>query len=797
MAERKDRDEAVEFIFRDSGRSLGQIQVREYPLLPLREMVVFPYMIIPLFVGRPKSLKAIEMAMEEGREMMVVAQRDSSTDEPQPKDLYHVGTVVQVMQVVKLPDDIVKILVEGGHRARVDEVKIQGDSMIARVTEIPDDEEKTVKIEALMRNVVSQFEQYIKINKKIPVEVVVVANNVESPGRLADIITAHLNLGVEVKQEILEAFSPEERLERLSAILHKEIEIQQIDKKIRGRVRKQMETIQKEYYVREQIKAIQKELGDADELLEEVEVYKQKIAEAKMPEVAEKKCLKEVDKLAKTSAMSAESGVLRSYIDTMIELPWSISSKDKLDIPKAHKILDEDHYGLEEPKERILEFLSVCKLKRSLKGPIICLMGPPGVGKTSVARSVARAMGREFVRVSLGGIHDEAEIRGHRKTYVGAMPGRIIQLIKRAGTNNPVFLLDEIDKTGKDFRGDPSSALLEVLDPEQNGTFTDHYLGVPFDLSKVLFLTTANVPHTIPEPLRDRMEIIRIPGYTEEDKVEIGRKYLVPKQMRENGLKRRHVSCDDSALVHIIRYYTREAGVRELERQIGGVFRKVAKHIVLTGKKALRVRITASRVKKYLGIPKYRYGQREETPEIGVVTGLAWTEVGGCILPIEAITMEGTGKLIITGQLGDVMQESARAAVSYLRSHYSEFGIPQNFHKSTDLHIHAPEGAIPKDGPSAGITIATAVVSAVTGRAVSPLVAMTGEITVLGKVLPVGGIKEKVLAAFRVGIRDIVLCKKNSKDIEEIPAKIRKQITFHPVEHFTEVLDVALVKKGS
>ena len=559
MSSQKDQGN-VEFIFREtaSGRQRGQIKVSDYPLLPLREMVVFPYMIIPLFVGRPKSLEAIEEAMNGNRELVVVAQKDATIDNPAAEDLYHVGTVVQIMQKVKLPDDIVKILVEGGHRARIDELKDNGDHFQARVTEIPDDERKTVKVEALMRNVVTQFEQYIKINKKIPVEIVVVANNVESPGRLADIITAHLNLKVDVKQEILEAFSPEERLERLSAILHKEIEVQQLDKKIRNRVRRQMETIQKEYYLREQVKAIQKELGDKDDLAEEIEIYKQRIAEGKMPEVVEEKCLKEVDKLAKTSPMSAESGVLRNYLDTMVELPWSISSKDRLNIPRAQRILDEDHFGLKEPKERILEFLSVCKLKRSLKGPIICLMGPPGVGKTSIARSVARAMGRKFVRVSLGGVHDEAEIRGHRKTYVGAMPGRIIQLIKRAGTNNPVFLLDEIDKTGKDFRGDPASALLEVLDPEQNGTFTDHYLGVPFDLSKVLFLTTANIPHTIPEPLRDRMEIISLPGYTEEEKLEIAKRYLVPKQMEENGLKKRHITFDDKALVEIIRRYTRE-----------------------------------------------------------------------------------------------------------------------------------------------------------------------------------------------------------------------------------------------
>jgi ATP-dependent Lon protease len=757
-------------------------------------MVVFPYMIIPLFVGRDKSLAAVEKAIETNRSLIVVSQKDITKDDPDVDDLFNVGTVVSIMQMVKLPDGIVKILVEGGHRARVDEVTIDPDGgfFSAAVTEIPDSEMKDVKIEALMRNVISQFEQYIKINKKIPVEIVVVANNVESPGRLADIITAHLDLSVDSKQEILEAFAPEDRLERLSAILHQEIEMQQLDKKIRDMVRQQMETMQKEYYLREQARAIHKELGDKDDLSEEVEMYKKKIAVSGMTEETETKVLKELDKLAKTSPLSAESGVLRNYLDMMVELPWNVSSDSEIDIKKAAEILDEDHFGLDKTKDRIIEFLAVQKLKKSMKGPILCLMGPPGVGKTSVARSIARATGREFVRISLGGVHDEAEIRGHRKTYVGAMPGRIIQMIKQAGTNNPVFLLDEIDKMGNDYKGDPSSALLEVLDPEQNSTYTDHFLGVPFDLSNVMFLTTANIPHPIPGPLRDRMEMISIPGYTEEEKLEIAHRYLVPKQQEENGLKKEKISFGKKAIVEVIRKYTREAGVRSLERQIGGIWRKIAR-IIVTSKKKVKS-VTAASVRKYLGIPRYDIQKREEDAEIGVVTGLAWTQVGGCTLPIEAISIDGKGKLIITGQLGEVMQESVRAAVSFLRSHYDDFNMDKNFHKKKDIHVHAPEGAIPKDGPSAGITIATAVVSALTGVPVLPTVAMTGEITVLGKVLPVGGIKEKVLAAYRMGIYIIVLSERNKKDVAEIPEGIRSHMTFHYVKEFKEVLQYVLVQ---
>ena len=765
-------------------------RITKLTMLPLRDVVVFPYMVIPLFVGRQKSLKAIDMAMKGNKEILVVTQKSPSTDDPAPDDLFETGTVVQVMQMLKLPDGIVKILVEGVFRARIKEYVKSDDVFEVTVEEVPDSPIKSVKVQALMRNVISLFERYVKLNKKIPVEVVVVASNVDSPGRLADIITAHLNLKVLVKQEILQAFDAEERLEKLVDILNKEIEILIIEKKISGRVRKQMESIQKEYYLREQVKAIQKELGDSDELQTEIAEYKKKIKAAAMPSYAEDKCVKEVDRLAKMSFNSAEAGVIRSYLDTMCELPWTKSTPDKLEIVRAERILEEDHYGLKEPKARILEYLSVCKLKKSIKGPILCLMGPPGVGKTSIARSVARAMGRNFVRVSLGGMRDEAEIRGHRRTYVGAMPGRILQLIKTAKSNNPVFLLDEIDKTGADWRGDPSSALLEVLDPEQNSTFTDNYLGVAFDLSKVLFLATANIPHTIPEPLRDRMEIINIPGYTEEEKLEISVRYLVPKQMKENGLKSRHIQFQEKSIIHIIRFYTREAGVRECERMIGSICRKVAKQVVTQHRRA-RALITPAKVEELLGIPKYRHGRAEEVDEVGVVCGLAWTSVGGVTLPIEAVTVPGSGKVIMTGSLGDVMQESARAAVSFVRHHADDYNIEPNFYKKLDIHIHAPEGGIPKDGPSAGVTITTAVISALTERLVSKDVAMTGEVTLRGKVLPVGGIKEKVLAAFRLGIKEIILPKENGKDLEDIPKEIQRQLGVHLVTDISEVVKLA------
>ena len=765
--------------------------VVQMTMLPLRETVVFPYMIIPLFVGRPKSLKAIDKAMEGSREILVVSQKAAAIDEPQAKDIYHTGTVCQIMQMLKLPDGIIKIVVEGLCRAKIKNLVDSKDTFEVVVDELADANLSEARVPNLRKNVLGLLETYTKLNKKVPAEVLQMATNVQDSGRMADIITAHLNQKVEVKQEILEAVNVDKRLDLLTELLNKEIKILNIEKKIRGRVRKQMENLQKEHYLREQMKAIQKELGDSDQTQAEVEEYKKKIKDAKMPDGAEEKCLKEVDKLAKMTSSSAEAGVIRNYLDVMCDLPWSKTTKDRLDVVRAERILNEDHYGLDEPKQRILEFLAVCKLKKTIKGPIICFLGPPGVGKTSLARSIAKAMGRKYARISLGGMRDEAEIRGHRKTYVGAMPGRIIQTIRRLQSNNPLILLDEIDKTGNDFKGDPASALLEVLDPEQNGTFTDHYLGVPFDLSKVLFLTTANVPHTIPEPLRDRMEIIHIPGYTEEDKLEICRNYLVGKQRIENGLKKDQLEFSDKALTHIIRYYTREAGVRELERKVGQVNRKVARKLIHSKKKDRKIRVAEKSVKRYLGIAKYRYGRAEEKDEVGLVMGLAWTQVGGTILPIEVVTMSGNGKVIMTGQLGKVMQESAQAAVSYVRTRAKEFGIRRDFYKRVDVHIHAPEGAIPKDGPSAGVTISTAVISSLAGIPVRKDVAMTGEITLKGKVMPVGGIKEKVLAAFRTGIKIIIMSEENRKDLEDIPPKIAKRIQFHLVKEIGEVIKLA------
>lgn len=767
-------------------------EVFEIPVLPLREIVVFPYMVIPLFVGRSLSLKAIEKAMEGNREILLVSQKQAKTDNPEITDLHEVGTIAEIMQLLKLPDGIVKILVEGTSRASIESFADSADYYSARVREYEDAEEKNLRTQALMRNVIAQFEQYIKLNKNVPIEIINVTNSVESPGRLADIIVAHLKLKVETKQNVLAAFSAEERLSMICDILNREIEILNIEKKIRGRVRKQMEQVQKEYYLREQIKAIQKELGENDEVAAEVKEFREQIEKAKMPKEVKDKALKELDKFSKMSYSSAESGVIRNYLEILVELPWSKKSKDRLDAQIAQEVLDKDHYGLEKVKERITEFIAVAQLKKSLKGPILCMVGPPGVGKTSLSKSVAEALGRKFVRVSLGGMRDEAEIRGHRRTYVGAMPGRLIQMLKQAGTKNPVILLDEIDKTGSDFKGDPASALLEVLDPEQNVKFRDHYLGVPFDLSQVLFLTTANHVRGIPGPLLDRMEMINLAGYTEEEKLEIGMRYLVPKQMDENGISGELVKFENSGLTEIIRCYTREAGVRDLERKIGAICRKIARDVV-KGSKVKSRKVSASSVAKYLGARNYLPDMQEETDKVGVVTGLAVTSLGGCTLPIEVEVLEGSGKIQITGNLGDVMKESCHAALTYVRKNRDEFGIAKDFHKKVDIHIHAPEAATPKDGPSAGITIATAVVSALANIRVKKDVAMTGEISLKGKVLPIGGVKEKSLAAYRVGIRDIILCKDNEKDLEDIPKEILKKIDFHIVNNISEVLEVAFV----
>ncbi|MBU1107912.1 MAG: endopeptidase La [Candidatus Riflebacteria bacterium] len=770
-----------------------------YPLLPLRDVVVFPYMVVPLFVGRKKSIRAIEEAMLKNRRIILCSQKQAKTDDPEAEELYETGTVAEILQLLKLPDGILKILVEGTTRVKINRFTKLDEFFEVEGVRILTEDKKTIEQQALMRNVISLFEQYVKLNKKIPLEVIMVANNVEEPGRLADIITAHLNLKVEEKQEILEAFVPRERLEKIASILNRELEIMMVEKKIRGQVRKQMEQIQKEYYLREQMKAIQKELGDTDERTEEIEELKEAVAKARMPDDAREKAEKELSKLSKMPPGSAEATVSRNYIDWLVALPWKKQTRDRIDIEKSQEILDEDHFGLDKVKERILEYLAVCRLKKSIKGPIMCLIGPPGVGKTSLGKSIARSLNRKFARISLGGMRDEAEIRGHRRTYIGAMPGRIIQAVRDTGSCNPVILLDEIDKMGMDFRGDPSSALLEALDPEQNYAFSDHYISTPFDLSKVLFLTTANVPHTIPGPLRDRLEVVYIPGYTEEEKVEIAKKYLIPKQQDANGIVKKGIKIEESAVVEVIRKYTREAGVRSLERELAAICRKIARDLVFgklkvdpDKKNAVLLELTDASVEQYLGIPKFHNTKREDKDDIGLVNGLAWTEVGGTTLPIEVVVMPGRGKIILTGSLGEVMKESAHASLSYLRSHADEIKMRPIDYDSLDLHIHFPEGAVPKDGPSAGIAIATAIYSALNEVPVRSDFAMTGEITLHGKVLPVGGIKEKLLAAHRQGITNIILSNDNEKELEEVPPQIRKNLTIYKIAFAAEVLGLAL-----
>lgn len=761
------------------------------PLLPLRGVIVFPYMVVPLDVGRDKSISALEEAMINERLIVLAAQRQAKINEPTQEDIYEIGTLAEIKQLLKLPDGTIRVLVEGLRRIRVVEylqVEPHYQVRVAAVEEISESDNET---EALMRSVLYQFEQLIKLSKKVPPEVLVSVNNIEDPGRLADIITSHLNLKVEEKQEILEAISAHDRLELLCSFLVKEIEILEMERKIHFRVRKQMEKTQKEYYLREQIKAIQKELGDADERTAEIEELRSRLSKLTLAKDIEEKVLKEIDRLAKMPPLAAEAVVVRNYLDWILSLPWNTLTEDRLDVKVAESILDEDHYGLEKVKERILEYLAVCQLTKELKGPILCLIGPPGVGKTSLARSVARALNRKFVRFSLGGVRDEAEIRGHRRTYVGALPGKIIQIMKQAGSRNPVVLLDEIDKMSADFRGDPSSALLEVLDPEQNYMFGDHYLEVPFDLSKVLFITTANTYHGIPRPLLDRMEVINISGYTEEEKLEIAKRHLLPKQCKEHGLEKEDLVITETILRQVINGYTRESGVRNLERQLATICRKAALEIVKTSKKP--VRVTKTKLVKYLGVAKYRYNMAEESDQTGVATGLAWTEVGGDILMIEVTPVKGKGQLILTGKLGEVMRESAQAAFSYIRSRAKELGIEEDFHEKYDLHIHIPEGAIPKDGPSAGITIATAIVSALTNRPVRKDVAMTGEITLRGRVLPIGGLKEKILAANRSGIKKVLVPKENAKDLEEIPANVTRKIKIEMVESMDEVWHEALV----
>lgn len=766
-------------------------EVRELPLLPLRGLLVFPNMVIHLDVGRDRSVNAIDEAMNGDREILLVMQKDAQIDVPELDDIYQIGTIAEIKQLLKLPGGTIRVLVEGITRARIRRL-LETDPMMRVEVEIPDETyEKSLEIEALMRNLRDLFEQYVKVSKKIPPETVMAVVAIEDPGRLADIIASHLVLKLSDKQDILEAIDIKERLEKLLQILSNEMEILELERRISARVRRQMEKTQKEYYLREQMKAIQKELGEKDDKAAEAEELREKIEKAKLPKNAKEKALKELERLEKMPPMVAEATVVRNYLDWLLAVPWSKETRDRLDIKAAEEILDEDHYGLQDVKDRILEYLAIRQLAPKIRGPILCFVGPPGVGKTSLGKSIARCLGRKFVRMSLGGVRDEAEIRGHRRTYVGAMPGRIIQGLKTAGTRNPVFLLDEIDKLGSDFRGDPSSALLEVLDPEQNNSFSDHYLEVPYDLSKVLFITTANVTHSIPRPLLDRMEVIHISGYTEEEKLEIAKRHLLKKQMEEHGLKEDMLAVSDNAIRKIIREYTREAGVRNLERQIATLCRKTARDIV--AKKVTAGKITAKNLDTYLGMPRYRKRKAEKNDEVGVATGLAVTEFGGDVLAVEATLLSGKGKVTLTGQLGDVMKESAYAGLSYLRSRSEELNIPEDFHEKMDIHIHVPEGAIPKDGPSAGITMATALASALTNRPVRKDVAMTGEVTLRGRVLAIGGVKEKVLAAHRVGINNIILPKENEKDLEEIPADIKRKLKFHLVEHLDEVLEQALV----
>ena len=773
-----------------------KIENKTLPLIPLRGISIFPYMVVHFDVGREKSINALEKAMLDDSPIILCTQKDPKLNDPTLDDFYHVGTVARVKQMIKLPGGSIRVLVEGINRGKVVNIIQEDPHFVAEIEEFSYDEESIdidMNIEAAMRLVVSDFEEYVSLNDKVSPEMLVTISDIDDPGRLADIIVSYIFLKLEDDQKILESFDFYERLELLHIILQEEIEVLRIEDKINQRVKKQINKVQKEYYLKEQIKAIQKELGQEEDVLEEAEEYRSKINEIKMPEEVKEKANKEVDRLLKMSSHSPETGVIRTYLDWIIDLPWEKETKEKIDIKKSRDILNEDHYGLLDVKERILEFIAIRKLTNSIKGPIICLVGPPGVGKTSIAKSIAKSLNREFVRMSLGGVRDEAEIRGHRRTYIGSMPGRIISSIKKAGSKNPVFLFDEIDKLGNDYRGDPASGLLEVLDPEQNATFTDHYLDVPFDLSKVLFVTTANTTSSIPAPLLDRMEVIRVSGYTEEEKLQIALKYLLPKQLKEHGLEESNLKISDSAIRSIISNYTREAGVRGLERNIANVCRKAAKRIV--EEKLETIRINNGNISKYLGVEKYRFDTLEEENQIGVANGLAWTAVGGETLSIEVNCMKGKGKIQLTGKLGDVMKESAMAGISYIRANSEMLNVESDFYENMDIHIHVPEGAIPKDGPSAGITIATAVVSALSNTPIHRDLAMTGEITLRGRVLPVGGIKEKVLAANRMGIKKVLLPIDNKKDLEDIPDKIRKKMEFVLVKSIEEVLENALIKR--
>lgn len=768
------------------------IKKQVLPLLPLRGLTVFPYMVLHFDVGRSKSIKALEEAMVNNQLIFLVAQKDAKNDSPAEEDIYSVGTISKVKQLLKLPGDTIRVLVEGISRAEICEFTQTEPFYMAEVMEkiYSADVDNSIEMEALKRRVLSAFDEYAKLNNKISAETVMSVVSIEEPGQLSDVITSNILLKIEQKQEILNEFNPGMRMEKLLEILLKEVEILEIEKNINTKVRKQMDKLQKEYYLREQMKAIQSELGDKDGVVGEVEDYRERLSKADFPEEIEKKVLKELDRLLKMPSGSAEGSVIRTYVDWIFDLPWTKSTEEIIDLDKAQQILDEDHYGLEKVKDRIVEYLAIKKLKNNLKGSILCLIGPPGVGKTSIAKSVARALNRNYVRMSLGGVRDEAEIRGHRRTYVGAMPGRILTALKQAGSKNPLILLDEIDKMSSDFRGDPAAAMLEVLDSEQNFAFRDHYLELPFDLSDVMFFTTANNYETIPRPLLDRMEVIFLSSYTEEEKLNIAMKYLLPKQIEAHGLKKGSIKIDEATVRDIVNYYTKEAGVRSLEREIATVCRKAARHMVSNNKKS--VTISQGTLEKYLGAKKFRYDKANEKDEVGIATGLAWTPVGGDTLSIEVTIMQGSGRLELTGQLGDVMKESARAAMSYIRSRVDQYGIDRDFHNKYDIHIHVPEGAIPKDGPSAGITLATAMISALTGIPVRRNVAMTGEITLRGRVLPIGGLKEKVLAANRAGINTIIVPVDNKKDLEDIPENVRKKLKFVLASEMDTVINTAL-----
>ena len=781
---KKEKDEQ-----NDEKQENKEIEIPEQlPVLAVRDMVIFPYMIIPLFVGREISVKAVEHALNTNRLILLLTQKDFNVETPEPSDLYNIGTVCMIMRMLRLPDGRLKILVQGLSKARALEFSQFEGFYVAKIEKIEDIQlnEITIEHEAVIRTVKEQLEKVISLGKNIPPDATVIIENIDDPGRLSDLIASNLGLKSSEAQQILEITDPIERLNKIREILNREIQLLTIQQKIKQEARDEIDKTQREYFLREQLKAIQKELGDIDEKAEEINEFRRKIEEAKMPEKVREEAEKQLKRLERMHPESAESAVIRTYLEWLTELPWSRSTKDLLDIKAAKAVLDKDHYDLEKVKERILEYLSVRKLKEKMKGPILCFIGPPGVGKTSLGRSIAKALGREFVRISLGGVRDEAEIRGHRRTYVGALPGRIIQGIRQAGTNNPVFMLDEIDKLGMDFRGDPSSALLEVLDPEQNNSFVDHYLGVPFDLSNVMFICTGNIADTIPSALRDRMEIIYLSGYTEEEKLQIAKRYLIPKQLEEHGLNPSILKISDKAIRYIISHYTREAGVRNLEREIANLCRKVAKYIAEDKKQ--KFYITPQKVSRFLGAPKYLPEEELKKEEVGVATGLAWTEAGGDVIYVEATIMKGKGNLILTGQLGEVMKESAQAALSYVKSKSKELNIDEQLFSTMDLHIHVPAGAIPKDGPSAGITMASAIASVFTGKPLRKDVAMTGEITLRGRVLPIGGLKEKVLAAKRMGIKTVIIPKRNKKDLEELPKYVKEGLKFILVESMDEVL---------